>query len=443
MTRDRSHPCPRTAILAFLAVSAFLLLSACAQLERLKPTPEASKVVETSPPEPAPPSQPPPEPPPPKRGALYQWYGDGRTVSRIEIDVDKQKAVFYDGPYQIGWTRVASGIRSYPTPTGNFSISEKVQDKRSNLYGKIVNSKGKVVKSNAELGVHRVPAGGRFEGAKMPYFLRLTNDGIGMHAGPIPKPGRPASHGCIRMPHAFAPVLYKHVAVGTPVSIVGSGPSYGKYLATQRRKKPEGAPAPRSERPKTQVASASRPSAAPKSEGSTTATTATSGSQTTEVGSASAPAAGSPSATGSSTAAAAASPTGDSGAQTAPEIAASAAEAKAPIEPGPSSAAPGPAPTAQPPVKPEGEAAAQAAVAENPAPAHTPAASPVTDMPSTPAAASAPAPAPAAAPATAPATPPAPAAEPQAASATSSPPAKSSADATPAEAPVAAPKDEG
>ncbi len=235
---------------ALIALSAVFLLSACAQLQPPKPQTEAPKVAQ----------KPPPVPPPPEPAALYQWYGDGRTVSHIEIDVDKQKAVFYDGPHQIGWAMVASGIRSYPTPTGRFAVTEKIVEKRSNLYGKIYNSKGKLVRRNAEMGVHPIPAGGRFEGAKMPYFMRLTNDGIGMHAGPIPKPGRPASHGCIRMPHEMAPVLYQHVSIGTPVSIVGSGPSYERYLAAQRAKAKKRAPAAAAE---TTVAATAQPEGAP------------------------------------------------------------------------------------------------------------------------------------------------------------------------------------
>ncbi len=230
--------------------------------------------------------KPPPVPPPPESAALYQWYGDGRTVSHIEIDVDKQKAVFYDGPHQIGWAMVASGIRSYPTPTGRFAVTEKIVEKRSNLYGKIYNSKGKLVRRNAEMGVHPIPAGGRFEGAKMPYFMRLTNDGIGLHAGPIPKPGRPASHGCIRMPYEMAPVLYQHVSIGTPVSIVGSGPSYERYLAAQRAKAKKRAPAAAAE---TTVAATARPEGAPATAESETPTTATPVTAQSETGPSTAP----------------------------------------------------------------------------------------------------------------------------------------------------------
>lgn len=169
----------------------------------------------------------------PKPSKLYEWNGDGRKVSRIVIDTDKQRASFFVGDDEIGWSTVASGLPKHPTPTGQFAVIEKVENKRSNLYGKVVKN-GKVVRSNAKAGRDPIPAGARFEGAHMPYFMRLTGDGIGLHAGPIPRPGHPASHGCIRLPSTLAPVLFKHVSHGTQVTIVGSGPSYGNYVEKQR-----------------------------------------------------------------------------------------------------------------------------------------------------------------------------------------------------------------
>jgi lipoprotein-anchoring transpeptidase ErfK/SrfK len=53
----------------------------------------------------------------------------------------------------------------------------------------------------------------------MPFWMRLTSTGIGMHAGVIPKPGEAASHGCIRLPKELAPVLFNVVDVGTTVTI--------------------------------------------------------------------------------------------------------------------------------------------------------------------------------------------------------------------------------
>lgn len=169
-----------------------------------------------------------------KPNKLFEWKGDGRRVSRIVVDTNEQKARFYDGKEEIGWSTVATGVSKYPTPTGQFSVIEKVENKRSNLYGKVYGKGGKVIKSSVKVGRDPIPAGGRFEGSHMPYFMRLTHDGVGLHAGPIPRPGQPASHGCIRMPSQLAPVLFNHVNSSTQVAIVGKGPSYGNYMEKQR-----------------------------------------------------------------------------------------------------------------------------------------------------------------------------------------------------------------
>ncbi len=221
---------------AGLAAPLLLGLSACTDLTQAltraqsKPAPEAQAAEP-----PAAEPQPIPEPQEkPKPGTLYEWNGDGRSITRIVVNTDEQKARFYVGDEQIGWTTVASGVSKYPTPVGHFEVMEKVENKRSNLYGKIYSQGGKVLHANAKTGRDPVPSGARFEGAKMPYFLRLTYDGIGLHAGPIPRPGRPASHGCIRMPSKMAPILFEHVNLGTKVSIVGKGPDYGNYVQKQR-----------------------------------------------------------------------------------------------------------------------------------------------------------------------------------------------------------------
>ncbi|WP_133512133.1 L,D-transpeptidase [Candidatus Thiosymbion oneisti] len=209
-----------SAIYALLTASSLSLLASCAQLQLSRPP----KVVSTPPPKPK-----------PKPVTLYQWQGNGRKVSRIEVDLDKQKAFFYAGPNEIGWARVAAGVRSTPTPVGKFKITEKVAKKRSNRYGKIYDSKGNLVIRNAATNIDTIPSGGRFEGTPMPFFMRLTNGGVGLHGGPIPRAGRPASHGCIRLPPKLAPILYQHTAIGTPVRIFG-GPSDKRYSGTWVRR---------------------------------------------------------------------------------------------------------------------------------------------------------------------------------------------------------------
>lgn len=200
----------------------------------------------------------------PAKAKRWEWKGDNRKITHIWVDVDSQKARFYEGTQQVGWTYVASGLKSHPTPVGHFAVIGKEKTKESNLYGKIYNAEGRVVVSDAKRGRHQVPAGGRFAGAKMPYFLRLTGDGVGLHAGPIPRPGHPASHGCIRLPGPIAERLFTQVPIGTPVTITGSGPDYGDYrgkLAAQgaaRQEPAEGGTLSPAEDEKIQSASASK-----------------------------------------------------------------------------------------------------------------------------------------------------------------------------------------
>ena len=110
------------------------------------------------------------------------------------------------------------------TPQGSFRITEKIVDKHSNRYGWIEDEFGNVVNGDAQPSTP-VPAGCTYVAAPMPYWMRLTDWGIGMHAGLIPNPGSPASHGCIRLPKPFAPVLFQAVNVGTRVKIVSVAPS--------------------------------------------------------------------------------------------------------------------------------------------------------------------------------------------------------------------------
>jgi hypothetical protein len=172
---------------------------------------------------------------------LFEWNGESKSITSIQIDVDEQKAYLYHGEDQIGWTYVATGITSFPTPTGEFKVLEKIQDKVSNLYGKGFDASGKLVNSDFKIGRDLLPPGGKFEPAKMTYFMRLTGDGVGMHIGPIPKPGRRASHGCIRLPSKFAGTIFKHTSIGTPVQITGKGPDYKTYLKDADRKSKENA----------------------------------------------------------------------------------------------------------------------------------------------------------------------------------------------------------
>ncbi len=147
------------------------------------------------------------------------WEGGGEGSPSITINLSEQKAYFYKGDQIIGVALVATGKEGYDTPPGKFRIIEKVQDKHSDTYGYMYDAEGNVVNYDADIRVDPVPPGGRFEGAPMPYWMRITG-AIGMHQGPIPVPGSPASHGCIRTSKAVIAQFFENARVGMPVRIV-------------------------------------------------------------------------------------------------------------------------------------------------------------------------------------------------------------------------------
>ena len=81
-----------------------------------------------------------------------------------------------------------------------------------------MDANGTVLVRNVALKVDPKPPGAVFAGSPMPFFMRLSNAGVGMHQGFLP--GVPDSHGCIRMPEKMVKIYYDSVSVGTPVRIV-------------------------------------------------------------------------------------------------------------------------------------------------------------------------------------------------------------------------------
>ena len=107
----------------------------------------------------------------------------------ILVSLDRQLAYVYRNGVIIGISTASSGVVGHETPTGVFTVLQKDIDHKSNLY----------------------------DNAPMPFMQRLTWDGIAMHAAKVP--GYPASHGCIRLPTAFAKLLYGITRRGMTVVI--------------------------------------------------------------------------------------------------------------------------------------------------------------------------------------------------------------------------------
>ena len=216
---------PSTRKFSFLpALAAALLVPGCAVFDGLKSGRPAPHVVRAKEQHAAFRSQP---------GWRKKIYREEKLVAKaaegnaaVEIALREQRglllvdqAIAMDFP-------VATGRSSHPTPRGSYKILEKKKDHSSNLYGRMVGGDGSTVVGDADTRDHAVPAGGRFVGAPMPYWMRMTTTGVGMHVGHVPG-HRPASHGCIRLKRETATELFALLPVGTPVNVDSFAPALG------------------------------------------------------------------------------------------------------------------------------------------------------------------------------------------------------------------------
>jgi hypothetical protein len=141
----------------------------------------------------------------------------GPENSHIKINLKTQRGLLMNGDEIVMDYPICSGTKSRPTPTGTFYILEKLVEKSSNRYGRIYDAEGTCVNSDADATSDPIPEGGKFQGAPMNYWMRLTNDGVGHHIGPIRR--YPASHACVRGPSQTIPTVYGKVKPGTQVVI--------------------------------------------------------------------------------------------------------------------------------------------------------------------------------------------------------------------------------
>jgi len=122
----------------------------------------------------------------------YLWRDDAEQIGgdqRVVVSLENQLAFLYRGNDLVAVSSISSGRDGHESPAGVFQILNKTPMHRSKKY----------------------------DNAPMPFAQFFTDYGIALHAGAIP--GYPASHGCIRLPSAFAKKLYGVTDVGMTVLI--------------------------------------------------------------------------------------------------------------------------------------------------------------------------------------------------------------------------------
>ena len=122
---------------------------------------------------------------------------------QIVISLRKQELTLYANGEPVAHSVVSTGVPGHSTPLGVFSVIQKQIYHESNIYSS----------------------------APMPYMQRITWSGVAMHQGVVP--GHPASHGCIRMPAAFAQRLWRITKVGVRVIIAQDDVSFTDIASTR------------------------------------------------------------------------------------------------------------------------------------------------------------------------------------------------------------------
>jgi len=110
---------------------------------------------------------------------------------RIRVDLGRQLISVFRGGQEIATAVILFGGNGKETPVGDFPILQKAADYHSVTYD-----------------------------APMPYMLRLTTDGVAIHASNVREGW--ATHGCIGVPMEFARRLFAEVKLGDPVEITDS-----------------------------------------------------------------------------------------------------------------------------------------------------------------------------------------------------------------------------
>lgn len=123
----------------------------------------------------------------------YLWNDDGVAAGPVWVRVDlaRQTVSVFRAGHEIGSAVILYGADDKPTPSGVFPVLAKARHHRSSLYD-----------------------------AEMPFMLRLTGDGIAIHASDVRQGA--ATHGCIGIPLAFAQRLFGAIEVGDQVAIVAA-----------------------------------------------------------------------------------------------------------------------------------------------------------------------------------------------------------------------------
>ena len=123
----------------------------------------------------------------------FRWAAQVPTEgeTRVVIDLMSQMFFVYRADQLVGVSTISSGKKGKETQLGYWAVMLKKKKGYSRKY----------------------------DNAPMPFMQMYDEKGLAFHAGALP--GYPASHGCVRLPLAFAERLFGMTKLGTKVVIEG------------------------------------------------------------------------------------------------------------------------------------------------------------------------------------------------------------------------------
>ena len=176
--------------------------------------------------QPAPPEAPAPAPKPigetirtqePPKVVPRLLDGADPSQASVYVSLGRQRAYLSIGSEVAIDTPVSTGKPRAMTPKGEFAVQEKKTTQSSRFFGDYIDAEGRAVRSAVSTRTDAAPGGTTFRAMPVQYCLRLNDEGLALHAGPLP--GYAAADTAVILPVDIAPLFFQRVKVGTPVKI--------------------------------------------------------------------------------------------------------------------------------------------------------------------------------------------------------------------------------
>ncbi len=154
----------------------------------------------------------------------YDTYTNDKALETVDknktsvyVSTGTQRLQLKQGATVLIDTPCTTGRAGKRTPHGTFKLHDRQATKRSNVYGTLYKN-GKRVCGGHRYEKCKGVSYDKYVGSPLPYWQRLTSDGIGLHlSGSVKRYA--ASGGCIRLQPAYAKSIFYKTKSGTRITV--------------------------------------------------------------------------------------------------------------------------------------------------------------------------------------------------------------------------------